>query len=258
MDILPDLKGNVMLICPLYHRVNTEVYSNSLEIMDAHLRHIAGHFNVVLPGEPLSRQKLNVCLTFDDAFFDFYHLVFPMLKKYSVRAVLAVPVKYILDDTTVPVDVRLSVPHEESHLDGIYQHKAPYCTWKELEEMSESGLVSIASHSYSHCAIRSDGSANLDLELVQSKQILEEKLGISIRTFVYPFGTYDKTTCPAVKNNYEFAMRIGNAINISWCNTSGVTYRVNADGMKDPFELFRTKNMLGYYWKLFANIVRKK
>lgn len=247
-----------MLICPLYHRVNKEVYSNSLEIMDAHLRHISRRFNVVLPGEPLHRQKLNVCLTFDDAFFDFYHLVFPLLKKYSVRAVLAVPVQYILDDTTIPVTVRLSVPHEESHLDGVYQHKAPYCTWKELKEMSESGLVSIASHSYSHSAIRSDGSVNLDLELVQSKQILEKKLGIKVRTFVYPYGTYDKAAYPVVRRNYEFAMRIGNAINTSWCNTTGVTYRVNADGMNDPYELFRTKSMIGYYWKLFTNIIRKK
>jgi peptidoglycan/xylan/chitin deacetylase (PgdA/CDA1 family) len=247
-----------MLICPLYHRINKEVYSNSFETMDAHLRHISGRFNVVLPGEPLNRQKLNVCLTFDDAFFDFFHLVFPLLKKYSVRAVLAVPVKYILDDTSVPAEVRLSVPHEESHLDGVYQHKVPYCTWKELKEMSESGLVSIASHSYSHSAIRIDGSIDLDLELVLSKQILEEKLGITVRTFVYPFGTYDKSAVSIVKNNYEFAMRIGNAINASWCNTTGVTYRVNADGMKDPFELFRTKSMFGYYWKLFTNIIRNK
>ncbi|HXE96131.1 MAG TPA: polysaccharide deacetylase family protein [Dongiaceae bacterium] len=247
-----------MLICPLYHRVNKEVYSNSLEIMDAHLRHIAGHCHVVLPGEPLSGQKLNVCLTFDDAFFDFYHLVFPLLKKYSLRAVLAVPAQYILDDTAVPVDVRLSVPHEESHHDGVYQLKAPYCTWKELKEMSESGLVSIASHSYSHSAIRSDGSVDLDLELSRSKQILEEKLGITVRTFVYPYGTYDKGACQAVKRNYEFAMRIGNAVNFSWCNTTGVTYRVNADGMTDPYELFGTGNMIGYYWKLFTNIIRKK
>jgi peptidoglycan/xylan/chitin deacetylase (PgdA/CDA1 family) len=256
--MLPVLAGYVMLICPLYHRVNKEVYSNSLETIDAHLRHIAGHFNVVLPGEPLNRQKLNVCLTFDDAFFDFYHLVFPLLKKYSVRAVLAVPVKYILDDTSVPVHVRLAVPHEESHLDGIYQSKAPYCTWKELKEMSGSGFVSIASHSYSHCAIRSDGSVNLELELVQSKLMLEEKLGITVRTFVYPYGKYDKGAYQAVKSTYEFAMRIGNAINASWCNTTGVTYRVNADGMKNPYEPFSTKNMIGYYWKLLVNVIRKK
>jgi peptidoglycan/xylan/chitin deacetylase (PgdA/CDA1 family) len=247
-----------MLICPLYHRINKEVYSNPLEIMDAHLRHISEQFNVVLPGDPLNRQKLNVCLTFDDALFDFYHLAFPLLKKYSVRAVLAVPVKYILDDTAIPAEVRLSVPHEESHIDGVYQKKAPYCTWKELKEMSESGLVSMASHSYSHCAIRCDGSVDLDLELVQSKQILEDKLGITVRTFVYPFGKYDKAAFSIVKNNYEFAMRIGNAINSSWSNTTGVTYRVNADGMKDPYDLFRTKNMFGYYWKLFTNIIRKK
>ena len=53
-------------------------------------------------------------------------------------------------------------------------------------------------------------------------------------------------------------MRIGNAVNVSWSNTTGVTYRVNADGMTDPYELFGTGNMIGYYWKLFTNIIRKK
>lgn len=247
-----------MLICPLYHRVNKEIYSNSLEMMDAHFCHISRHFNVVLPGEPLSGQRLNVCLTFDDAFFDFYHLVFPLLRKYSVRALLAVPVKYILDATTVPVQDRLSVPHEESHLEGVYQSKAPYCTWIELKEMSESGFVSMASHTYSHSAIRSDGSVDLDRELVLSKQIMEEKLGVPVDTFVYPFGTYDKASYTTVKRTYEFAMRIGNAVNYSWFNTTGVTYRINADGMKDPYEMFRTRNMIGYYWKLFTNIIRNK
>ena len=247
-----------MLLCPLYHRVNKEVYSNSLELMNAHLEYVSGHYNVVLPGEPLNGKKLDVCLTFDDACFDFYHLVFPLLRKYSLRAMLAVPVKYIMDDTTVPVEERLAVLHEEAHLDGVYQQKAPYCTWKELKEMSESGLVSMASHSYSHCAIRSDGSIDLDLELVQSKRILEEQLGITVRTFVYPYGTYDKAAYSAVKRTYEFAMRIGNAVNFSWFNTTGVTYRVNADGMKDPYDLFRTRNMVGFYWKLFTNIIRKK
>jgi peptidoglycan/xylan/chitin deacetylase (PgdA/CDA1 family) len=247
-----------MLICPLYHRVNKEVYSNTLEIMSEHLRHISDRYNVVLPGEPLVSNTLNVCLTFDDACYDFYHLVFPLLQKYSLRALLAVPVKYIQDDTTVSADVRLAVRHEEAHLDGVYQHAAPYCTWRELKEMAASGLVAIASHSYSHCAIRGDGSVDLDLELVQSKRILEEKLGVPVRTFVYPYGTYDKAAFSLVKSQYEFAMRIGNAINSSWLNTTGVTYRINADGMKDPIELFSGKNTMGYYWKLLSNIIRKK
>lgn len=247
-----------MLICPLYHRVDKEVYSNSREIMDAHLRHIARNFNVVLPGEPLRRHKLNVCLTFDDAFFDFYHLVFPLLQMYSLRAVLAVPVKYILEDTSVPAEARLSTPHEESHLEGVYQQQAPYCTWKELKEMAESGLVAIASHSYSHSAVRSDGSVDLQIELAQSKLILEKKLGIPVHTFIFPYGTYDKTAFSIVQSNYDFAMRIGNAINMSWRNTTGVTYRINADCMKDPYDLFKTGNMIGYYWKLFTNTIRKK
>jgi peptidoglycan/xylan/chitin deacetylase (PgdA/CDA1 family) len=213
---------------------------------------------VVLPGEPLDRKRLNVCLTFDDAFFDFYQSVFPLLKKYSVRAMLAVSVKYIVDDTIAPAADRLSIPHEESQREGVYQNSVPYCTWKELKEMAESGLVSIASHSYSHCVISNDGSVDLDLELVQSKRILEEKLGVDVLTFVYPYGKFDPALLPMVQGTYTYAMRIGNAINTSWGNATGVTYRINADGMKDPCVLFSSKNMFGYYWKLLTNTIRKR
>ena len=163
-----------MLICPLYHRINKEKYSNSLDIMTAHLQYISQRYNVVVPGEPLHRTNTNICLTFDDAFFDFYHYVFPLLQKYGVRALLAVPVKYIQEQTTVPAATRLAVLHDDAQLDAEYQRNVPFCTWAELKEMAESGVVQMASHSFSHSAIRNDGSVDLDCELLASKRILEE------------------------------------------------------------------------------------
>ena len=83
-------------------------------------------------------------------------------------------------------------------------------------------------------------------------------MGREVTTFVYPYGTYDKDATARVKKAYTYVMRIGNAVNISWKNPTGVIYRINADGMDDPYELFSWVNMLKYRWKLFANLIRKK
>ena len=83
-----------MLIAPLYHKIGRGKYANSLETLEQHFAYIAAHFPSVLPGEDLPKGT-TVCLTFDDAFFDFYHLIFPLLQKYSLKALLAVPTAYI-------------------------------------------------------------------------------------------------------------------------------------------------------------------
>ena len=55
-------------------------------MLDAHFAHISRQYRNVLPGEKLSVGALDVCLSFDDAYFDFYAIVFPLLKKHGLSA----------------------------------------------------------------------------------------------------------------------------------------------------------------------------
>ncbi len=71
-------------------------------------------------------------------------------------------------------------------------------TWEELAELRDAG-VEIGSHSVSHSSLskrrgRSDAEFDAFLrdELGRSKALLEEKLGIQVRTFAYPYGQYGK------------------------------------------------------------------
>jgi peptidoglycan/xylan/chitin deacetylase (PgdA/CDA1 family) len=219
-----------MILSFLYHRVGTGKNANSFSVLEDHFGYIANHFTTVLPGDSL-QGGLKICLTFDDATVDFYHLVYPLLQKLQLSAVLSVPIQYIEDQNPL------------------------YCSWGQLEEMAQNPRLHIASHSIHHQNLLLPG-INLEEEIVGSKKILETNLHVPIRTFVYPLGKFNTEIHRQVKSHYEFAMRIGSAWNSSWHNWSGMTYRIICDHLASPDAPFQFHRKLSYSWFYFLNTVR--
>ena len=233
-----------MLLSLMYHRVGIgpqiDKYANSRTMLREHFLFLKERYTIVLPGDPLPKRKLAVCLTFDDATFDFYHYIFPILKELNIRVLLGVPVHYILDATDKSVEERLSVPYTLMMQEGFYDQKVPFCTWEELDEMVSSGLVEVASHSYLHCNLTFN-FVDLNREVVRSKEILEKNLAQPVSAFIYPFG---KVTIPLheyVAQHYPYAFRIGSALNFGWGEGKKPLNRVSADNLANsaaPFSFF--------------------
>jgi len=241
----------------LYHRVGEGKYANPFWMMEKHFAWLAKKHRTVLPGDPLRAFQLDVCLTFDDATFDFYHYVFPLLKRYNLKAVLSVPVYYILESSDVDPDVRLAVPYSSAMKGDTYRTHAPFCTWAEIREMAQSGYVQVASHSVHHQNMLLSG-LDLELEIVGSKRLLEEKLHMPIRTFVYPLGKFNRNIHRMVKRHYEFAMRIGTAWNTSWQNQSGIIYRIISDNLLITNQHFSFRRKISYGWFYLLNSLRRR
>ncbi len=104
----------------------------------------------------------SLVLTFDDLHVDFYDTVYPVLKRYKFKATVFV------------------------FTCGIGQG---YLTWEQLREIKNSGLVEIGSHSVNHPPLTCIELSEAKKEIVMSKSILEERLGVPIFTFCYPFGS---------------------------------------------------------------------
>ncbi len=228
----------------LYHRVGEGKHATPLARLEQHFSFLAKNFSLLLPGEAFTHEQ-SVTLSFDDASFDFYHFVYPLLKKYQLRALLAVPVKFILEQSDINPKERLKPPYYEAMQEGVYQKYAPFCTWNELREMLESGLVEVASHSFSHQ--RMDQNTEFSLEFFKSKLLLEKKLKQEVSSFVYPFGRYNRLSQLELKKYYPYAFRIGNGANTSW--KQDILYRVSADGresLEPLFSYFFKKKLL---WK---------
>jgi peptidoglycan/xylan/chitin deacetylase (PgdA/CDA1 family) len=244
-----------MLPIVMYHHINSDdlPLSNSDSMMESHLRLISERYTTLFPGEESA--KRSICLTFDDAYYDFYHYVFPLLKKYNLKALLAVPTAYILDDTTVDSAKRLSLKHHEIYKGKNYKTFVPFCTYAELREMVQSGLVEIASHSMNHVNLR-EGGVDLEREIFASKVVLEEKLGYRIESFVLPYGKYNDAVVALAREHYPYVFRIGNAFNPSWDGIGGLLYRVKGDALKSPDELFKPSRQLGFWFKTFVKTVK--
>ncbi len=235
-----------MLLTLLYHRVD------SLQKLTNHLRYIKEHYPVVLPGDPLKKGRINVCLTFDDAYFDFYHLVYPLLRRLKIKTLLAVPTSYIMDTTTVPPGSRLKAikTYRFTHP----HHSPAFCLWNEIKEMQDSGFVHIASHSHKHCDMRLPNIDPID-ELCESKYLLETKLGCHIESFIYPYGYFNQEVHLTVKKHYPYVMRVGNALNYSWHN---LIYRITAHHLPKPNSPFTFKNQIHYFFKYIINQARNR
>jgi peptidoglycan/xylan/chitin deacetylase (PgdA/CDA1 family) len=119
-------------------------------------------------GMPLPAKP--IVLTFDDGYLGHYEYVYPMLKQYGYPATFAI--------YTAKVGKHLG----RSSLN-----------WDQLREMAADPLVTIASHTVTHpedLGLLPDD--RLRLEIVESKRILEEQLGIPIDHLVYPSGRYNE------------------------------------------------------------------
>lgn len=244
-----------MLPVVMYHHINSDdlPLSNSDVMMEEHLRHISERFTTLFPGDPVGSNA--ICLTFDDAYYDFYHYVFPLLKKYYLKALLAVPSAYILEDTDVTPERRLSLKHHEIYEADNYKTYAPFCTYAELREMIQSGHVTIASHSMEHVNLSEEG-IDLEQEIFGSKAVLEENLGFRVDSFVLPYGKYNDAAVALAHEHYSYVFRIGNALNPSWEGIGGLIYRIKGDGLKTPNGLFKPLKQFGFWCKTMIKMAK--
>lgn len=100
------------------------------------------------------RGRDGVVLSFDDATWNFWAIVFPLLRRFRMRAVLfVIPGLVSDDDTTYPTIA--DVDGGGASIEAVVnrRHVQPLCTWRELAIMHESGLVDIQSHSLRHLRV---------------------------------------------------------------------------------------------------------
>jgi peptidoglycan/xylan/chitin deacetylase (PgdA/CDA1 family) len=235
----------------MYHHLNSDRCSNNIDIFEKHLEHISQNFRSVFPTDDTLPNNA-ICLVFDDGYYDFYTLIFPLLKKYNIKALLAVIPKYILDDCELDDNIRLNYEHND-----LFKHykNGTFCTYKELENMIKSGLVQVVSHSYSHKNLVDDKDIDLKEELEKSKNILQTKLNIKVESFVYPFGKYNQAILDETCKYYKYSFRIGNGVNKDFKGVNGVVYRIDGDNLKDPKDIFSFKNILKYKFKSFTKSI---
>lgn len=119
-----------------------------------------------LPAKP-------IIITVDDGYDDFYTYVFPILKKYIVKANLMIPT-------------------------GLLEG-AGYLTWSQLAEMKNSGLVYIYNHTHSHYPLKLGDAKKVEDEVRIAAEELEKHGVNSGQVFTYPYGMFSDQSIEELK-----------------------------------------------------------
>ena len=126
-----------------------------------------------------------VVLTFDDGNLDVYQNGFPIMQSLGF-----IGAEYLIAN---------------------YLNKQGYLSKAQLQEMVLAGWE-VGSHGLNHLDLTQNHKL-LNQELLESRHILEDNLGMHIATFAYPFGNYDPVVMEAVKSSgYSAAMGLGIAV----------------------------------------------
>lgn len=246
-----------MLLVLMYHKIVEPNFPERFSKFRVHLEYLKAHYPIVYPGEKEPSSHFSVCLCFDDAYYDFYHHVYPLLHELDMKAVLAIPTAFIQEKTAITSEQRLGVPYPDGlSSDKNIQAQAPLCTWEELGVMVKSGRVYPASHSHTHTNMSSAKESIWEQEIEGSKQLLETKLNFPVDTFVYPYGRLSPQTHRRIRQNYRYAFRIGSALNRDWSHPTGLIYRIDADEFWLNEKTFGRKCYAEAYLKYWLNRIR--
>lgn len=220
---IPDPKLSYKVVSMMYHHINPDTVNDP---KDATLRGLSMSpakfeqdlkdikekgYETVYPYEIneklLNNQKQDkkyVLLTIDDGYEDIYKYAFPLLKKYNMKATFYIVVNLVGQFN--PKSINLA---------------GNYVTWEQLDEMRDSGLINIGSHTMDHAELTNKKYKDKDLryQIFNSKDILQRKLGIKIKDFCYPYGKYNDEIVKLVKEaGYETATIIEGKNEISLSN----------------------------------------
>ena len=147
--------------------------------------------NELVKGTGDKGQGARVVITFDDGYEDIYQNAFPVMKQYGFKGIVFLIVEQVGGKGFLSRD--------------------------HILEMAKAGFE-FGSHTLSHAELTKADDGQKKKEIMGSKKMLEQNLGIPIRFFCYPRGLYDKASVQLVKD----AGYLGACSNVPGANGKGL------------------------------------
>jgi peptidoglycan/xylan/chitin deacetylase (PgdA/CDA1 family) len=176
--------------------VAPSAFAAQLEMLD-HLGFTTLPFTEVAEASATGRRlpERVVALTFDDGYADFHSTALPLLREHGATATVFVTTGW-LDDAG---EEAAGQP-----LDAMLR-------WDQVREIADAG-IEVGAHSHSHPQLDQLAGTALAEELAHSRCLLEERVGMPVRTLAYPYGYSSRRVRKAVEvTGYRSAAAVTNA-----------------------------------------------
>tara|TARA_B110000467_G_C18265965_1_gene449289 strand:- start:254 stop:1111 length:858 start_codon:yes stop_codon:yes gene_type:complete len=129
-----------------------------------------------------------IVITFDDGCDGVYSNAYPILKNNNFTATIYVIPKWIENIGT--------------SFEGQF---STYMSWKKLKELSEHGF-DIGSHTFSHKWLITLENNELKKELDLGDEYIKDNLGLDVKHFCYPYGSFTEQIQKIVVDRYDTAV----------------------------------------------------
>jgi len=169
-------------------------------------------YNILLDNKDFRYKRPKTVITFDDGYRNNYSIAYPILKKFNL-----------------PFTIFLTT-------DFIEKENKSFMSWEDIKKLQgEYEKVNFGSHSVNHFNLTSLENEDKYKEIVDSKKIIEDKIGKNVDYFAYPSGGYDKYCLKIVEENYKLGFKDRMNVNNSLKAAIG---RVSIDKRHIDFKSF--------------------
>jgi len=193
-------KPMVTVLC--YHSIASDdwYFSNSQQNFAKHIEILSETHDFIslddLANYVQGKKKItkpSIVITFDDGYKNVLSLV-PLLKQYSITPTMFV----------------LAVPERANRKE--MDNNLPLMNWTEIKILQENGWT-IGSHTQTHPNLITLSQKEQQIEIITSKKIIEDRLGISCNHFAFPRGKYNEISLEIIKKaGYQVAVTMDEVI----------------------------------------------
>lgn len=132
----------------------------------------------------------SLVITIDDGYESAYREAFPALQEHGMTATV-----FVTTGQRAGRDPCDRLPPIEGQ---------PMVSWRELGEMVGAGF-GVGAHTLTHPDLTHLPESEAEAEIVGAKTILEDRLGVSVRSFAYPRGKYNQRAREIAARHYSCA-----------------------------------------------------
>jgi peptidoglycan/xylan/chitin deacetylase (PgdA/CDA1 family) len=173
-------------------------------------------------------------ITFDDGYQTVFDEAFPMLQQYDMSAIIFLTVG----------EKKMSNPADRlPSLEG-----RSMLSWAEIREMERWGIA-FGAHTLTHPNLTRLSLKQIEVEICDSKTIIEDALGVPVNCFAYPYGLYDHRSREIVHRHFACAC----SDKLGFVNTGSDFYaleRIEAYYLRTDrlFDVMLTRFFPWYIW----------